>query len=265
LCSLADTHCHLDFNLFDTDRESVLERARESGVVRILNPGIDLGSSRKAISIADLNNDLYAAVGVHPNDASTWEVQSLSDLRKLTDHPKVVAIGEIGLDYYRMRTPPDFQKHVFQDQLELAAELSLPVVIHNREATLDLMTIISSWVVELRKVGSTLSEHPGVLHSYSADFHTAMQAISLGFYIGFTGPITFRKAEDLRLVAAGIPLEAILVETDAPFLTPEPHRGKRNEPAYVGRVADKIAELQKISQDKAYEATFANSKKLFRW
>jgi TatD DNase family protein len=120
-------------------------------------------------------------------------------------------------------------------------------------------------VVELRKVGSTLSEHPGVLHSYSADFHTAMQAISLGFYIGFTGPITFRKAEDLRLIAAGIPLEAILVETDAPFLTPEPHRGKRNEPAYVGRVADKIAELQKISQDKAYEATFANSKKLFRW
>lgn len=265
MCPLADTHCHLDFNLFDTDREAALERAYESGVVRMLIPGIDLESSRKAISLADHHDALYVAVGIHPNEAHTWDAQSLSELRRLAAHPKVVAVGEIGLDYYRQHSPQDVQRRIFHDQLEVAAELSLPVVIHNREATVDLLPILAAWVAELGRVGSTLSEHPGVLHSYSADLDSARRAVSLGFFLGFTGPITFRKAHDLRQVVAGVSLESILVETDAPFLAPEPHRGRRNEPAYVRLVADKIAELHNISQETAAAVTYANAGKLFRW
>jgi len=265
LCTLADTHCHLDFNLFDPDREAVIERALAAGVEKILNPGIDLRSSMQALSLADHYEMVFAAVGVHPNDAKTWDEGTLSELRKLAAHPKVVAIGEVGLDYYRQYAPHELQKRILLNQLELAAELSLPVVIHNREATSDMLPILSKWAAELVRNGSALGQRSGVLHSYSADLESARQAIAAGFFIGFTGPVTFRKAQELRQVAAGIPLDKLLVETDAPFLAPEPHRGRRNEPSYVRLVADKIAELQNTEVETAAAVTYNNAGKLFRW
>jgi len=265
LCSLVDTHCHLDFNLFDSDREDVLQRAQEAGMVRILNPGIDLPSSEAALSLADQYPLVYAAIGVHPNDALTWNAASLAELRRLAQHPKVVAIGEIGLDYYRQHAPQDLQMRIFEEQLQLAGELGLPVVIHNREATADLLPILNRWAADLDRDGSQLVKHPGVLHSNSASLAAAREAISLGFMIGFSGPITFQKANELRQTAVGIPLQSILVETDAPFLTPEPYRGRRNEPAYVYYVVEKLAEIHSIPYNATADITEANAKTLFSW
>jgi TatD DNase family protein len=265
LASLADSHCHLDFNLFDPDRDAVLERALSSGVERMLNPGVDLASSRSAIELAGRYEPVYVAVGVHPNDALTWDDQTLAELRRLAQHPKVSAIGEIGLDYYRKNTPPDWQRRVFRMQLELAGELGLPVVIHSRESISELLPLLSGWVAELARAGSPLAAHPGVLHSFSADLDSAREAISLGFFIGFTGPVTFPKAHELRQVVTGLPLESILIETDAPFLAPQEHRGERNEPSYVRFVADKIAQLHGRQADEVCAATYENARLLFKW
>jgi TatD DNase family protein len=260
---LVDTHCHLNFELFASDRAETLERARAAGVRGILNPGIDISSSQAALHLADQEPELFAAVGIHPNDASHWDEDSLPALRRLASHPKVVAIGEIGLDYYRDRTPRHQQEHAFQRQLELAAELNLPVIIHNRDATSDTLQILADWSVDL--AGGPLSGRCGVLHSFSGSLQEAHQAIELGFYIGITGPVTFRKADELRQVAAGIPLDRLLIETDAPFLTPHPHRGQRNEPAYVRFVAEKIAEIHSLPFETAAQAAAANAERLFNW
>jgi TatD DNase family protein len=260
---LVDTHCHLNFELFASDRAETLERARAAGVRGILNPGIDISSSQAALLLADQEPELYAAVGIHPNDALQWDEDSLPALRKLASHPKAVAIGEIGLDYYRDRTPRPQQKHAFQRQLELAAELELPVIIHNRDATADTLQILADWSAQL--AGGPLSGRFGVLHSFSGSLREAHQAIGLGFYIGITGPVTFRNADELRQVAAGIPLERLLIETDAPFLTPHPHRGKRNEPAYVRFVAEKIAEIHSLPFETAAQTAAANAERLFNW
>jgi len=267
-----DTHCHLDFNRFDSDRSEVLERARTAGLRRILNPGINLGSSRDAIGLAEANPEVYAAVGVHPNDGLSWDETTLEALRELAKYPKVIAIGEIGLDYYRDRASQYVQKMIFREQLELASEMELPVVIHSRNAskrderaTADVLDIISGWHRDLNSSGSKLAERPGVLHSYGGSLDMALEAISLGFWIGVTGPVTFHKADDLRAVVSGLPVESILIETDAPFLTPQPYRGKRNEPAHVRYVAGKIAELHNLSVENFTEITAANAKRLFNW
>jgi len=267
-----DTHCHLDFNRFDSDRSEVLERARTAGLRRILNPGINLGSSRDAIGLAEANPEVYAAVGVHPNDWLSWDETTLEALRELAKYPKVIAIGEIGLDYYRDRASQYVQKMIFREQLELASEMELPVVIHSRNtskkderATADVLDIISGWHRDLYSSGSKLARRPGVLHSYGGSLEMALEAISLGFWIGVTGPVTFKKADDLREVIAGLPVENILIETDAPFLTPQPYRGKRNEPAHVRYVAGKIAELHNLSVEGLAEITKANAKRLFDW
>lgn len=262
---LVDTHCHLDFDSFDDDREAVLERAREAGVQRVLNPGIDLPSSRAALQLAERYENVYAAVGVHPNEAGRWDADTLVQLRELAGHPKAVAIGEIGLDYYRDRTPRDFQAKIFREQLELAAEVGLPVVIHNREATEDVLEILSDWREQLKANYPELSRHPGVLHSYSGDASQAKAATALGLRIGFTGPVTFRNAPDLQQVAAQLPLEHLLVETDAPFLAPHPKRGQRNEPANVTLIAEKLAELHAESTETVAKITTANAERLFLW
>jgi TatD DNase family protein len=262
---LVDTHCHLDFNSFDSDRPQVIQRAREAGVNRILNPGINLESSRKAIELAESQPEVYTAVGVHPNDALGWQEDTLASLRLLAGNAKVVAIGEIGLDYYRDRAPRDLQRQIFREQLSLAAELGLPVIIHNRDATGDLLEILADWYSSLLASDSLLAGRPGVLHSYSEGVEPARDAMAMNFFIGFTGPVTFRKAPELQRVAEAIPVERVLVETDAPFLAPHPYRGKRNEPAFVRLVAAKIAELHNISYDSIVSHTTANASRLFQW
>jgi len=262
---LVDTHCHLDFNRFDQDRDQVILRARESGVGRILNPGINLQSSQAAVRLSNINSDVYAAVGVHPNDGLSWQNDTLGHLRDLASHSKVVGIGEIGLDYYRDRTPRELQKRIFLAQLELAAELQLPVVIHSRESLKDVLAILTDWQRGLVDTQPNLAERPGVLHSFSGDERDANQAFLSNFYIGITGPVTFRNAKELQDLVIRLSLEHLLIETDAPFLSPHPRRGKRNEPAYVKLVAEKIAELHQEAYNTVTEITSATASRLFKW
>lgn len=262
---LTDTHCHLDFNSFDSDRQQVLERAWQAGIQRILNPGIDLQTSQTALELSENHPFVFAAVGVHPTSASGWDSSLLPALRKLAQHPKVVAIGEIGLDYYWDKTPVPDQKQALRDQLALAAELCLPVVVHNREATEDILAILLAWQSELESKGSPLAARPGVLHSFSGNSEHALRAAAAHFYIGITGPVTFKNAPELQKGVQETPLEHLLIETDAPFLAPHPMRGKRNEPAYVRHVAEKIALLKGCTIDDVASQTARNARHLFGW
>jgi TatD DNase family protein len=271
--SLTDTHCHLDFNWYDEDRLAVLERAAQAGVDHMLIPGITATSSQDAVLLAESQPELYAAVGVHPNEARTWNTQTHNALRQLARSPKVVAVGEIGLDFYRQSAPRDLQQHVLSEQLDMAADLDLPVILHLREendgedgpAATSLIGSLEAWVAGLRTRNSPLADRPGVLHSFSGSLATALRAIQLGFFIGVTGPVTFKNTPRRQEVVASLPPERILIETDAPFLTPVPHRGQRNEPAYVKYIAEKIAELQSRSQEDVASLTTTNAGRLFSW
>ncbi len=259
-----DTHCHLYFNRFDQDREQVLQRALKAGLVWILNPGIDLPTNQASIELAAAHPvKMSAAVGIHPNFGEPWTADIMDTLREQAQQPGVVAIGEIGLDYYRQHTPFDQQHIMFNAQLELAAELGLPVVIHNRDSTNDLMKLLSDWHRGLVHTGNPLAERPGVLHSFSADLETAHQALEMNFYIGIGGPVTFKNAPDRKAVTKDLPLDHILLETDAPFLAPHPHRGQRNEPAYIPLIAEEVARLHNLSPTEVAEATFVNANRLF--
>ncbi len=275
-----DTHCHLDFHKFDPDRAAVLERAARAGVERILIPGLTPTSSLSAVKLAESHPMLYVAIGVHPTEASNVCGQrpdlppsALDQMRDLAQHPKVKAIGEIGLDYYWDAAPHDLQQRVLRAQLDLAAELGLPVVIHLREkgdaaegsCAADLMNILEAWAAGLRSRNEALAERPGVLHSFSGSLETARQAIRLGFYIGVTGPLTYPNAQTKREVIKLLPLERLLIETDAPFLPPASKRGKRNEPAFVLEIADKIAQLHSRSLEEVANMTSMNATQLFSW
>jgi TatD DNase family protein len=253
---LVDTHCHLDFDRFDGDRDEVVSRAAEAGVTRIVVPGIDLASSRRVVELAERYEGVYAAVGVHPNSSAGWEDGWIGTLRELAGHEKVVAIGEIGLDYYRDWSPRPVQQQALRAQLELAAEVGKPVIIHNRESDADVVRMLG----ESALVGR---ERPGVLHSFAAPWEMAEAALAMGYYLGFTGPVTYKNADGLRRIAGQVPLERLLVETDAPFLAPQQHRGDRNEPAYVRLVAERIAELHGLSLEGLAEQTTANARRLF--
>ncbi len=259
--ALIDTHCHLDFNAFDSDRLEVLSRANQAGLKRIINPGVDLENSQTVLRLCVAHSEVYAAVGVHPNSALTWGRQSLDQLRQLAEHPKVVAIGEIGLDFYRDRAPKDLQIRIFREQLELAGEMGLPVIVHSRQAESVTLDILSGWIAQRTNNKSA----PGVLHSYGGDEPTAQRALGLGLLIGITGPVTFRNATLLQQLVSRLPLTSLLVETDAPFLTPHPHRGERNEPAYIRYIAEKIAVLKEQTFDLIVENTTANAERLFQW
>jgi TatD DNase family protein len=270
---LTDTHCHLDLKQFDEDRTAVIERAEKAGLVRILIPALTVTSSLAATKLAESHPILYTAIGVQPNESLTWDNASISALRELAVNPKVVAIGEIGLDYYWDSAPHDHQGRVFREQLDLAAELELPVVIHLREkddATdgpcyEDAMSILEEWVAGLGPDKEALRNNPGVLHSFSGSLETAQRAIGPNFYIGITGPVTFKNARQKQEMVTQLPLENLLIETDAPYLAPQPHRGKRNEPAFVAKIADKIAGLQSRSQDEVATVTTKNAARLFSW
>ena len=272
---LTDTHCHLDFDKFDEDRKAVLTRALEAGVLRILIPALDYESSLAAIKLAESHPYLYAAVGFHPTDLDKFTNKIFEEAKGLANHPKVVAIGEIGIDYYwvKEREERAFQLEALQMQLAWAASLQKPVVIHMREeedawfaqASVDLIRILGEWHRELEAKNHPLVEKPGVLHSYNGNLDTAQKAISLNFYIGVTGPVTYKNAEEKRRIISQLPLERLLIETDAPFLTPVPHRGKRNEPAFVSYIADKIAEIHRTTREQVAQITAKNAANLFGW
>jgi len=253
---MIDSHCHLDFPQFDEDRDDVLSRAIDAGVTAVVNPGTDLESSRRAVALAERYDNVYAAVGVHPHDASTLDEQTLSELRQLAIHTKVVAIGEIGLDYYRDLSPRAEQRTAFEAQLTLAADLDLPVIIHQRESGADVMDALRGWAGE---------GHPGcVLHAFSGDRAMADEAILLGFYIGVGGPLTFKNARRLPEIIPDVALSSVVVETDAPYLAPHPYRGKRNEPAHMVLVAERLAQLRGLSLDELAKQVTESTLRLFR-
>jgi len=253
---LTDTHTHLDFPEFDGDREHVIERAATAGVGAMVNVGADLASSRAAVALAEAYPQVYAAVGVHPHDAKTLTKEMLEELGALASHSKVVAIGEIGLDFYRDLSPRDEQRQAFKQQLALASEAGKPVIIHDREAHTEVMDILRHWVEGSHK-------SVGVLHCFSGDLAMAQEAIELGFYISIAGPVTFQNARRLRELVRQLPLEKLLIETDCPYLTPHPHRGKRNEPAYVKLVAQEIARIKGTSLEEMARITLDNAQALF--
>jgi TatD DNase family protein len=250
---LIDSHAHLDMEDFDADRDLIIERARQGGVNRIVTIGTDLASSKKAIEIARKYDFIYAAVGYHPHNAKEAIVRDLEELRDSAYQPKVVAWGEIGLDFFRRHSPPDMQVQAFERQLDMAAELDLPVIIHDRDAHSDLLRI-------LRKRERL---YRGVIHCFSGNYDLAMAFIEMGFCISFPGTVTYRNAVDAQTAASRIPLERLLVETDCPYLTPVPFRGKRNEPLYIRHTAEKIAQLRQMEIERLAEATSANTIRLF--
>ncbi len=251
---LVDTHAHLQWASFNRDREKVVSRARKAGVEHIVNIGFDIEGSRKAIKLAEKYNGLCATVGIHPHNANQLNQNVLDELRKLSENPKVVAIGEIGLDYYRNLSPREAQKKAFEAQLFLAEELKLPVVIHNREAQVDTLKMLSKFEGKI----------DGIMHCFSGDREMAEWCIKSNFYISFAGPATFPNSHELRRIAKWTDLNKILLETDSPWLAPQNKRGKRNEPAFLPFIAKKIAELKGISMDELAEATTENAKEIFQ-
>lgn len=235
-----DSHAHLDAEQFDEDREAVVERALAAGVTRIITVGADLASSRAAVRLAERHISVFATVGVHPHFASGCDKSTIDELRRFAGHERVVGIGEIGLDYYRDRSPRDKQRDVFVAQLELAAELDLPVVVHDRDAHDDVLRLLREAALR----GAEVDRISGVMHCFSGDVSLAAGVLALGMYVSFAGPITYQRPDLLRPVVCAIPSERLLVETDCPYLSPQPVRGGRNEPAYVVYIYERLADLR---------------------
>jgi TatD DNase family protein len=262
MLELTDTHCHVNLPEFDSDRQQVLARAQDAGLCRLLIPGVDLESSAFAVQMAESNPRVFAAVGVHPHYARSWDDRSYQALRSLAASPKVVAIGEIGLDYYRNLSPMEIQRRVFQSQLEIASELGLPVIVHQRDSIHDILDTLDEYQ---KLLPVELEQRSGVLHAFSADARSASSAVEKGFYIGVAGPITFRNADNLRAVIREVPQDRVLIETDSPYMTPAPHRGERNEPMHVVHVADRLAALYGLDSAQLAQVTASNANRLFRW
>ena len=250
---LIDTHAHLDLPQFDDDREAVIHRAQDEGVGAVINPGIHLESSRAAVHLAEGHDAIYAAVGVHPHDSETFDGRALEHLAPLSLHPKVVAIGEVGLDYYRDYAPREVQERVFREQIRFARELNKPLIIHSRAAEDEVLRILE------QEGGRAVR---GILHCWGGTLEQARRACSLGFLLGFGGTITFKKSDRLK-VALELGIENIVLETDAPYIAPVPHRGKRNEPAFVKLVAEKLAEAAGCAREEVERITGGNASALF--
>lgn len=255
-----DTHCHLDQPHFDPDRDEVIDRSVRAGVERMVTLGVDLPSSRAAIALADAHEPVHAAVGFHPHDAAAYRPGDDAVLADLCRHPKVVAIGEIGLDFFRNHAPREVQLSVFRRQLDLAVALDRPVAIHDRNAHAAVLAELQAWAARHPR----RPEPAGVLHCFSGDWSLAEACIRLGFMISLAGPLTYPKSHDLVEVAGRAPLEALVIETDAPYLPPQSRRGERNDPTGVLAVAGRIAELRGRSIADITRETSRNARRLFR-
>lgn len=251
----SDSHVHLTFDKFDADRDAVIARAREAGVVHMITISSYLGDAERCAELAAQHPSIHFTAGVHAHEANRWGDTATRSLRGLSRRPKLVAIGEIGLDYHYDHSPPDVQRVVFRKQIALARDLGLPIVIHTREAWNDTFTI-------LEEEGATAIG--GVFHCFTGGVDEARRCLDLGFYLSFAGPITFKSPGQIPEAATCVPLDRLLTETDAPFLAPHPHRGKRNEPAYVVLVAERIAALRGVTAEEIGEATTRNLETVFR-
>ncbi len=250
---LFDTHAHMNDPAFAEDRQEVLLGLKDKGVENILNVGCCLASSQDCIAMAEEYPFVYASVGSHPDSADEVNEEAIEQYRKMAQHPKVRAIGEIGLDYYYETIPREIQQKAFRMQMELARELNMPVIVHERNAHDDGMRIVKEF-----------PEVTGVFHCYSGSAEMARQLVNMGWYIGFTGVLTFKNARKAVETAESIPLERIVLETDCPFMAPEPFRGKRNDPGYLFRMAERLAEIRGISVEEVHRITTANARALYR-
>lgn len=251
---LFDTHTHLNAEQFEEDYKEVIERAREAGVSKMVVVGFDQPTIKRAMALIEQYDELYASVGWHPVDAIDLTEKDLEWIEALAKHPKVVALGEMGLDYHWDKSPVDIQKEVFRVQIQLAKKLKLPIIIHNREATQDIIQILDE--EGAKDVG-------GIMHCFSADWEAAKHCLDMNFHISFGGPVTFKNAESTREVAKKIPFDRLLIETDCPYLSPHPFRGKRNEPARVRLIAEQLADLKGISLEELAQITTQNANRLF--
>ena len=248
-----DSHAHLEMTPFDRDRDAVVRRAREAGVEIIVTVGTTVEDCRRALDIARRYPDVYAVIGIHPHEVKGIDGATYDALKEMAGREKVVAYGEIGLDFFRNLSPRATQIRRFGEQLELASELDLPVVIHDREAHRETVELLKGWKGGRR----------GIIHCFSGDYAMAKQCIGLGFYISIPGTVTFEKNDRLRSIVRELPLDSLLVETDCPYLTPHPFRGKRNEPAYVVHTARKVAEIKGLPFEDVAAVTTANAKRVF--
>ena len=248
-----DSHAHIQLSLFDQDRQAVIDRAISARVETILVVGFDLETSLAAIQLAETSDQIYATVGIHPHEAKDCTSQTLEDIYQMAQHPKVVALGEMGLDYFRNLSPELVQKEVFEQQLDLAEQLNLPVVIHNREAFADILPILQNRCARTR----------GVLHCFSGNVEAMQQSFDADFYIGIGGPVTYTKADDLRLVAQRMPADRFLIETDCPYLSPVPFRGQPNVPAYLRQTGVFLSQLLEVEEEELAEATGRNAQSFF--
>ncbi|PCK23732.1 hydrolase TatD [Bacillus pumilus] len=252
---LFDTHAHLNAEQYNEDLEQVIERAKSEKVEKIVVVGFDRPTITRAMELIEEYDFIYAAIGWHPVDAIDMTDEDLAWIKELSQHEKVVAIGEMGLDYYWDKSPKDVQKEVFRRQIALAKEVNLPIIIHNRDATEDVVTI-------LKEEGA--ADVGGIMHCFTGSLDIAKACMDMNFYISFGGPVTFKNAKKPKEVVKDIPSDRLLIETDCPYLTPAPFRGKRNEPSYVKYIAEQIAELREISFEELAELTTENAKKVFR-
>ena len=259
--SIVDTHAHLDMDSFSGDRPEVLARALDSGVGKIITVGIDLESSKKAIKLAEDNAGLFATVGFHPHDAIGVNEQDIAELGRIADHPRVVAAGEMGLDFYRNRSPRDAQLQVFQWQLELAVKLELPVIIHCRQAEDDMLTILHDWT----SCHAAPEGRPrGVIHCFNGDTNTARQYLEMEFFIALGAYVSYPSSLPMYDAIRSIPEDRLVVETDCPFLPPQNLRGERNEPSYLPLTVASLAEIRKTTPETIAAKTTENAHRLFR-
>ncbi|EZX15983.1 MULTISPECIES: TatD family hydrolase [Mammaliicoccus] len=252
---LIDTHVHLNADQYDEDLQEVIDRALEEGIDRMFVVGFDTNTIERTMKLIDEYDFIYGIIGWHPVDAIDCTEERLQWIEELSKHPKIIGIGEMGLDYHWDKSPKDIQKEVFRKQIALAKRVQLPIIIHNREATQDCVDILKE---------ENASEVGGIMHSFSGSNEIADEILKMNFYISLGGPVTFKNAKQPKEVAQHVPLDRLLVETDAPYLSPHPYRGKRNEPARVKLVAEQIAELRGISYEEVCKATTENAERLFK-